>query len=220
MIVDRKEVLKKFKGIHKGQRAFVVGCAPSFDKINYNEMVKEITFAPNRIYNKFVPKYYFSYDTSDSQFYVNEGKDRIKYADACFIGNAKESLSNSYNWGVSGEQYENEFFLEGQYITIGEVMLGAALWMECNPIYLVGIDFSYKKYDRRIGIEKYIHVDHFKGYETIEAAIIPVPITAIIQNFIREKNKAEEKGIEIFNVSKGIGVLEFFRRKVYEDLFK
>ena len=60
-----REAIKRFQGIHNGERCFIVANGPSLLKTNLDLLANEITFGLNRIYlnfdkSSFRPTYYVS----------------------------------------------------------------------------------------------------------------------------------------------------------------
>lgn len=73
--------LKTLKGIHAGERCFIIGNGPSLCAADLDKLTEQYTFAANRIYNIFKetawrPKYYLSVD-----FDVQEELARYKNSD-------------------------------------------------------------------------------------------------------------------------------------------
>lgn len=160
--------LNAFKDIHAGQRCFVIGNGPSLNRIDMSRLKSEITFGSNRVYRGFDKwGFGFTYWSIEDQLvaediaeeWTREVIGAPRYASTAFV---PEDLMHHVHAHVKGygnpcipinfpriECYPNLYPFSndpGQIIwggTVTYLLLQLAALMGCDPIILLGIDFSY-----------------------------------------------------------------------------
>lgn len=154
--------LKSLRGIHKGSPAFVIGNGPSLkaDDLTLISQSKAISFAANKIFLLFEeipfrPSYYFVED--DLVFKQNYTKINE------LSGFPRLFPRLAHQWGprISGSFYFQQLYEDNNSVEFPSIgssplkgfvcgrtvvfsMLQFAFYMQCNPIYLIGVDFSFK----------------------------------------------------------------------------
>jgi len=179
----------ELKDIHYGEAAFCLGTAPHLNKLNLNLLKDFVTIGCNQLAD-FADKYYLDYICfqRDERFrQVKEKLDKTVHPKFIIPDNI---LSKNVNWQVSeklkGRIYpchirftspgHAEFFsfdLENCFYagdSVG-IEIQLAVWMGCNPIYVLGVDAefsdpeqpffddSYESLEDRERSEKYIFSD-------------------------------------------------------------
>lgn len=238
-----------FKNMHAGKRCFVIGNGPSLKNQDLSCLKDEITFAmsgfwKHPIVEKWQPTYYLFADSlffdgsepmklffrslnsriTKSTFFVpSDSRGKIESQGllplkmtffALFYKSLSESKINDIDFtkAIPSVQSVSQFAIE------------AAIYMGCNPIYLLGLDHDWlanrglenhfyegKTVDNHpladgdLGKLRYIDevqsiVDMWKGYE-------------VLLRVVRRKNN------DIFNATAG-GFLDVFKRINYESLFQ
>jgi hypothetical protein len=225
---ENYENMLKYKGIHKGERCFIIATGPSL-KIEDVEMLKdEITFGMNSgIYlmekADWQPSYYVS---QDKEVYEKLGED-IKKIDergiVKFIGDTatqtvekKDVLYtlNLYNhlYGtkrkISFSEDCYKYISDGWTVTYSAIQL--AVYMGFEEIYLLGCDSNYMgKKHAETCVKQGENEVLVKGQENFKV------VTDIAYSCAFEY--AKEKGIKIYNATRG-GMLEVFPRVELEDI--
>ena len=146
----------KFAGTHAGAPAFVIGNGPSLRDIPMKLLKNQVTFGSNRIYLGF-PEWGFEttyYAAQDSKFlsiYKLEIQDRVskevtKFFPSEYLGQFDGPQTHYLNMIWRDEFYPSfskdlTRIYEGW--TVSYMLLQIAYAMGCDPIYLVGMDYSY-----------------------------------------------------------------------------
>lgn len=157
-----KFALSKLKDKHKGQPCILIGGGPSINKMDLNSFSKYITIACNGFYLKhedisYTPTYYTVEDplpAEDNRQQINDimGSTRIipydlkKTIDApddtIYVNFRRSAInSKSTKFPLYSHDFLNESFWGG---TVMYFNIQFAEYLGCNPIYLVGVDLSYK----------------------------------------------------------------------------
>lgn len=122
--------IKDYINRHKGQPALVCGCGPSilqFDPCFY-ACWPGVTFGCNGIDALFDPEYYFNVEQLQNYFLDRDtGNGRVRF----FF---KEPIMSHLDTARTGRL--------SMYGSVGLVAFSAAFQMGCNPIYLIGVDFT------------------------------------------------------------------------------
>lgn len=227
MQVEDFTYLKKYRGIHHGERCFVIGNGPSLtvkdlDVICENE-IKSI--GCNKIYRifdktKWRPTYYA---LGDNLIWDDE-RDNLPNESKYFI-------RKNYNNQLSGlkldallyyAKFENYYpgyptfsddITKGVYggRSVTYDMLQIMAYMGFKEIYLLGVDFSWGEDGRDTHFCKdYLNNELVKDSMRYKEEIYHAYISA--------KNFADTYGIKIYNATRG-GHLEVFERVNFDELF-
>jgi hypothetical protein len=240
-IENKNRKLLNFKNIHKNKRCFVIGNGPSLNQIDMNKLQNEITIGANRIYLGFKKwklnlKYWTIEDelvAKDIAFEWNQLKDVIKFIpdDLIYL---VDNFDNVINFNFKREDFEEglprfsdewcELYWGG---TVTYLMLQLAAIIGCNPIYMIGVDFSYKKPEHitygKSEIEwishgddpNHFHPDYFgKGRKWHDPRL-----DRMEKAYISAKNFFDKKGIKVYNATPGTK-LKIFPLVDYNDLFE
>jgi hypothetical protein len=229
--------IKQFEGKHQGNRCFIVATGPSLN-LNDVEMLKnEICFSCNSIINIFEktdwrPAYYVVVDSNFYKNFKNDiiiKKNKLRYFFHPFQFNYNDS--NSYplrfwrNWCLwpyewrlihgkwrhprMGLNTYSDIVYEGSSVI--HVCMQLAFYMGFNEIYLLGTDCNYfgeQKHSKTVSYNMPVHTnnpeDMYKG---------------LIADYKYAKKIANEKGIKVYNATRG-GMLEVFERVNLEDVLK
>ncbi len=159
---DNKEKLLLLKDKHKDEPAVLFGGGPSINKMNFEDYKDMVTIACNGFYLKhddisYIPNYY----TVEDPLPANDNKKEIinlKNTTKVIPYDLKEVITpdentiyinfkRSYmrphneNFPFFSNHFENEAFWGG---TVMYMNIQLAKYLGCNPIYLIGVDLSYK----------------------------------------------------------------------------
>lgn len=143
--------IRRFHNIHEGQRAFVIGNGPSLLKTDPRRLMErnEITFAANNIFllEGFEPTYYAAIDRVLTQERAKEINTLpwtkfFPHLVSDWITNGIFLNANQREWP---EVFSTDIStcLEIDF-TVTFSMLQIAFYMGCNPVYLIGVDHTYK----------------------------------------------------------------------------
>lgn len=230
--------LRALKGIHKGERCFIIGNGPSLKASDLDRLCDEHTFAFNRIFyifdqTKWRPTFYM---TQDSKLIRNsiEGlsKTTTKYKfipiAAKWFDGYKE-LSTDYFFASNPCYGINEIpdfsiNIPHSIVVANTVVYSAiqlAVYMGFNNIYLLGVDHKFHISQNNKGeifIDKNAK-DYFCDQYNQDQNELFIPMLDQSTNaFWAAKRFADSHGINIYNATRG-GKLEVFERKDFDSLF-
>jgi O-antigen/teichoic acid export membrane protein len=230
--------LKKLKNSYENESCFIIGNGPSLNVNDLNLIKDEYSFATNRIFNLFDscewrPTFYCIQDSLlineisqklsttklgvKNNFYaLNSWKDYskiIKKDPTNFFFYLDTIIRNEY------PQFSSDIsnhIHEGRSITIS--VLQIAFYLGFKKIYLLGVDHtsSVKIINDKISYDSKI-IDYFDGINNHGITKRPYYESFTEKAFILAKKIAEDKGIEIVNVTRG-GKLEVFKRSSLETV--
>lgn len=238
--------LKKYKGIHSGERCFVIGNGPSLSSQDLELLNDEYCFAANRIYDIYSktswrPTYYGIQDLFVLQEISQEVEDEENGATTRFI------VANRPNYMCKQMKNDekNEFFYLGECLsenkairitdrfdktvghggTITYAMIQLAIYMGFKEIYLLGVDHNYQTFQSDDGsFDKEAHTaSHFAGaraYKNLKMSNVPLkkgPVYISTKAYQKAEDYSRQHGIRIYNATRG-GSLEVFERVNLEDV--
>ena len=230
--------LNYFRSIHKNERCFVIGNGPSLNSIDMTKLSDEITIGSNRIYLGFEKwklnlKYWVIEDelvAEDTAHEWNALDEPIMFIPED-LSHLLNKLDNVCLIKFLREKFEDEpKFFDGFNFywggTVSYLMLQISAFMGCNPIYMIGMDFNYKKpthvsYGRN-KTEWISHGDdpnHFDpNYFGNGRKWHDPNLKRMEKAFITAKRNLEKLGIKVFNATHK-SKLEVFDFIDYEKLF-
>jgi hypothetical protein len=222
------------RGKHEGRRCFIVGNGPSLriEDLQRIHELNDIGFAFNKIYlafdqTDFRPTYYIVEDVlmvdsvRDEVLKLQPFTKLFPYDYEPIFRNSSNSLY--YYWDIGlrlskkPEFHPNPFYIRsGGTVTFTALQL--AVFLGCNPIYLIGCDFSFSvpnqtiKHDNEVvisdGEKNHFHPDYRKQGEKWCAPKLDLQLEA----YQAARRYADQHSIQIFNATRG-GRLEVFERK-------
>ena len=233
------DALRKLKGIHDGERCFIIGNGPSLTPADLDLLEGEITMACNKIYALFDkttwrPTYYVSEDVCVInkeikkieelrclKKFINMLGETPKKLTDCIFFIEKSYVINLYNYKKSFIPKDISYgFNYGGTVTF--IMIQLALYMGFSEIYFLGQDFSMPYYCGKLG---FIHKtnetrSHFEGGSTFKGSR-KNSLTYYTNLYAFEHAKAycDEHNITIKNATRG-GKLEVFERVDFDELMK
>lgn len=236
----------KFKDLHKGQRAFAIVNGPSLKKQDLSLLKNEITFTVNGFWKhpvveKWQPTYH---SLIDPQFFNNEQStndfwhdlNRKIPASTLFLpllrgyeANKKFNFAtrnNVYYIASSGDpcpSVDLTKLVQG-FQSVSACILAQAIYMGCNPIYLLGYDHDYLAYR---GIDHHFYEggtikgnkNEFVPFSDISTYEYEMKsMLALWANYTSLKKVADKREINIYNATEG-GYLDVFKRVSYTSIF-
>jgi len=248
---ETKEILNRnliFKNKHKNQRAFVIVNGPSLANQNIELLKDDITFVvsgffKHKVIDTWQPTYYSILDKSffdnsnDSMIFFKQLNGKIResvFFIPLFRGYSSNSKNNllpkdkTFYIASSGNPDDNVDLTSvvQSFQSVSSFALAQAIYMGCNPIYLLGFDHDY--------LANQVPDKHFYQWATIpnkestyKTAIskmypyddIMATCHKLWQNYRQLNKAANKKGIKIYNATKG-GYLDVFERIEYESIHK
>lgn len=227
---DYPEKIRKFKGIHQGERCFIIGNGPSLTAQDLDLIKDEKSFSCNKIYyitdkTKWQPYYYAVNDRGfvrdDFDNIINKVKAKAKFVGIEFEKEfAKPYLDSDViilrektilekmkpKWHLDIDDY----ICSGHTVTF--IMVQIAIYMGFTEIYFLGQDCSYFATYENGGVGQ----NHFyKSNHVLAKADADYMFLA----FESIKEMAEEQNVKIYNATRG-GKLEMFHRVKLEDVVK
>jgi hypothetical protein len=234
-----REKLRRLKGAHVGRRCFIIGNGPSLVKTDVTKLYGEITIGSNGIFllkNKvgFYPTYYTIEDHLVAE-------DRASEA-ASFIGPIK-LFPYDLNYSlrcctdatffyfhrklVNGEPRFVPDLVTGAHFggTVTYLNLQLAVFLGCDPIYLIGVDHSYNtnfaiNKDGSVWTSNEDDQNHFdksyfgKGYRWHDPQV-----ERMEASYRAARAYAARSGITIANATAG-GMLEVFPRVQFDHIVR
>lgn len=230
--------MKSFKGIHKGERCFVVGTGLSLRKTNLDLLVDEYTFGMHRIGMRFDktiwrPYYYFCVTTRTRQSeYRRDVVCAIEQAEHSFIAERTRDYLEDDVWdakgtwikaryiGIALDHYNPKCYftdIDNCEISVyGMSTFGCiqiADYMGFNPIYLVGMDLGYQAHGACGADRSHFHEDYERGFANPQFGMTD-------EEHLKAYRAVQESAphLEIINCTVG-GKLELFPRMTLEEVF-
>lgn len=230
----------KINGSLANQRAFIIGTGPSLKLNNLQFLEDEITFAVNGFWTHPINRQYAPsfYCLLDSLFFGDEPEAKSLL---CNIKDAVRGTRFILPASLASRHFAvSDLVLDPIFVSFsGEIeklnsipnlaydipiihnvvqfALAAAMYMKCNPIYLIGCDHNFVATSGLL--------NHFHGGNSVD---IPLSTPKMEETFDkagkvwrgyrRLRCIAERNGIEIYNATYG-GELDVFDRKNFDDLF-
>ena len=239
----------KFQKLHKGQRAFIIANGPSIANQELSHLKSEITFGSSGFYkheivNVWQPTYYSIIDPlffNDPKIFIpffRELNSKVSQSTFFLTLTRGYSANMKYNLLPTNKTFYSSSYgssntrqLDITNVTFGfqnvsAFSLGLAVYMECNPIYLIGFDHDYLV---ERGISRHFYQGCILGGELKEIHENK-PISEIYsyyetmkfmqkfwENYMALDKIAKLKGIKIFNATDG-GYLDVFERINYNEI--
>ncbi len=214
-----------------GQPAFVIGNGPSLCIADLEKLKDYLTFGANKIYlafaeSSFRPSYYFVEDNlvlQQNWQQINALRDVPKFHPKKGLEWAPR-INSSYYYDFYWEDPKSPSFPSfgtnpvcGFYwgSTVIYSMIQFAFYMGCNPIILIGVDFSFdlpKTPAKGIelkseGEKNHFHPDYRKPGEKWNIPNLDIQL----KTFQKVAAWASMNGVQVFNATRG-GKLEVFDR--------
>jgi uncharacterized Rossmann fold enzyme len=224
----RNPELERFKGIHKGQRCFIVANGPSLKMEDLQTLYDyhEISFGMNGIFQAFEstdwrPDYYVAADPLTPDLYTKEIE--ALETKAVFLSDLMDynriKSEKKYKWHVICEgrgnqmpSFSSDFSIGGYmgYTVVYDGCLQLAAYMGFKEIYLIGADnCNYGKEHAGHYVADYDH-ENFKSWVHVDKTTLA---------YQSAKAYADAHGIKIYNATRG-GKLEVFERVDFDSLFE
>jgi len=248
---ETKEILNRnliFKNKHKNQRAFVIVNGPSLANQNIELLKDDITFVvsgffKHKVIDTWQPTYYSILDKSffdnsnDSMIFFKQLNGKIResvFFIPLFRGYSSNSKNNllpkdkTFYIASSGNPDDNVDLTSvvQSFQSVSSFALAQAIYMGCNPIYLLGFDHDYLANQ---GPDKHFYQgatipNKESTYKTAISKMYPyddimATCHKLWQNYRQLNKAANKKGIKIYNATKG-GYLDVFERIEYESIHK
>lgn len=246
LCASQKAVLRRneiFKDKHKNIRAFVIVNGPSLREQNISNLEKELTFVVSgfwrhEIVKKWQPTYYslldsnlFKADESTLMFYK---KLRERIIDSTFFVPLFRGFDAVKKYNLLPEEKVYYVAAAGNHDSCNDLTkvvqsfagvssfaLSQAIYMGCNPIYLMGFDHDHLA---NRGIDRHFYdggtITEDPGAPLSDRVAYDEEMKANLRlwkNYRSLKMVADKKGIQIFNATKG-GYLDVFPRVNYETI--
>lgn len=234
---ENKEVLAKlkpFKGIHSGERCFIIGTGPSLTIKDLEALKGEITFASNRIYEVFDktdwrPTYYVNQDHNLIRNFVERIKTvnakniflPVDYKDSFTQENARFFVLKHKEFYPKKAPFScdiSKFLAQGFTVTYGAIQI--AKYMGFKEIYLLGIDHNYNVFRDAKGniVREEKTKSNYSSAMTEYISNNDLPrIEETTIAYETAEKISRKKGFRIFNATRG-GKLVAFERRILEDI--
>lgn len=222
--------LKNFKGIHQGDRCFVVATGPSLTVEDINKLYKnkEYAIGMNKLYLMFEnsgwrPDYWVGTDPRLLEQYMDDiirMDVKNKFVSFDYFRDQTDQFPDLYflhecmDFQVKtlpkfSEDIANVIYDCG---TVTYECIQLAAYMGFKEIYLLGVDFSFSENysdPKNHFTDKYYDTRSKTGYFLRDEQLMA---------YQSAKKYAEEHGIKIYNATRG-GKLEVFERVDFDSLF-
>jgi len=234
------QAMLALEGRHKGRRCFIIGNGPSLKIQDLQKLFIQgaDSFAFNKIYlafseTDFRPTYYLIED----RLVMQNIKEKV-YSLEPFV----KFFPYDYRYLFPHLPNTYFFYMENRFrgskkpicfsphpfsICLGETVTYSALQLAVffgyNPIYLIGVDFSFTiekgNKDQNMILQKRGQINHFHPDYRPEGENWYAPdLTYQLHAYMAAKAYAKKNGIEIYNATRG-GKLEVFERRDLDEIF-
>lgn len=222
-IAKRNQMLALCKNKYEGQRCFIIGNGPSLKIEDLEALKDEVTFASHGIYyiydnTDWRPTFYCAQDAklineryceikekckeSINVFGIVKNRNYVKFSeDSIIINLIDEDFVDGY------PKFSDDLTFgayEGLTVTYFNIQL--AIYMGFKEIYLLGVDHFYSGGRN----------DHFSEQDV--CTNVPQTEKSTF-SYIKAKDFANEKGVKIYNATRG-GHLEVFERVDFDDVLR
>lgn len=235
------EQIKRYKGIHKGQRCFIVGTGPSLN-VNDLDMIKnEISFTVNTGYKAYAKtdwraNYYVTMDDSQkaADFLIEAISGNHKYegvfcdalSKACIdekvVTKLPTSAANVFLFNTVWNRMWPKLFPIAQFsndiskkIYCGKTVVYAciqiAAYMGFSEIYLLGVDCDYDKKVTHSELASYSISEQDKKRAINSGVLMRSQFNVLAKNI-------SQYNVKVYNATRG-GALEAFPRVRLEEVF-
>lgn len=239
---------KKFNNFHKDKRAFVIVNGPSLIKQDMSLIKDDIKYVVTGFFkheiisDEWQPNYYsfldenmFEQTAVQSKFYedLNQKIKNAQFFVPIFRGfDANKNMGflpsdRTHYYAAVGEKIDSVDLTKpvGSIQGVGALSLLQAVFMGCNPIYLLGFDHDYlanRSFDHHFykggtmenhELDKVTLGSRLPYDEEMRANL------GLWKNYREIKKIADRKGINIINATSG-GFLDVFPRENFEEIFK
>lgn len=222
--------LAKFRNVHEGRRAFILGNGPSLAKTDLSRIKDEITFGMNRVYLAF-PDWGFEsryFLTVNDLVIEQAGRDIEQLKMPKFLSwRSQASVKDSANTHFLHSTYAGPKFTQDirgrvwEGATVTYVALQLAYYMGCDPVILIGVDhqFSTKGAPNTTVESQGEDPDHFDARYFGRGFRWQLPDLEMSEIAYKMAREAFEKdGRQILDATIG-GKLEIFPKVEYDSLF-
>lgn len=236
---------RRFRGVHRGERCFIIGNGPSLNAVDLRRFKQERTFGFNGIYLKhdemgFEPTYYIVED----RLYMEQHAEKINqidYAIRFFPERHMDLVPNPgentyflrFDWHPyrpTSLRYREASFSTDvtRFVGIGQSVtfagLQIAFYMGFNPVYLVGMDHSKvvpptgEKVGSRVRTEGE-DSNHFHPRYSAGTDWYYPDWKVVNRAFSCAREAFDRDGRTVYNATAG-GKLELFERVDFDSLFR
>jgi hypothetical protein len=229
-------MLAELQGIHKGQRAFIIGNGPSLNRMDLRLLKNEVSIGSNGIFLAFekmgfVPTYYTIEDPLVAADRAGEaanisGAQRVYPHDLAGVLGRQSAIYVPFRRSYLGFPKFGEDLRRAAYWggTVTAFNLQLAFHLGCDPVYLIGCDHNYVvKADVQKDGSRFTSMsddpNHFdpsyfgKGYRWHDPNV-----DRMEQSYVVCRRHYESEDRQVFNATVG-GRLEVFPRVQFEELF-
>ena len=221
--------IKKYRGMHKGQRCFIVATGPSLTLADLELLKGEVTFGMNSVTRLFPqtgwrPTYYGIQDANVYEKMEQSICEAYENADNVFVSDVIAEKfgipENFHQFPYDAVYHDNQLEIERYFAEFSDdcyaivydgysitySLIQIAVYMGFQEIYLLGADCSYKR-----GAKNHV-VDSGNDDKNEEKNYEKMTV-----GYQKAKEYADAKGIKIVNCTRG-GMLEVFPRETLEQV--
>lgn len=213
--------LKKFKGIHRGERCFIIATGPSLTEDDFKKLKNEYTIGVNALCFWFIEKKmetdYFVISDDDVYARVESVLQMITQSEIFISERVMKTHQIDKNFNIFPVDIWNRFIqndnkkklsndisicsYDEETVVIHAIQL--ALYLGFKEIYLLGTDCNYNQ-TKQYAINHGKKVDKFLGNK-------------MIKSYSVVKNYEKIFGFKVYNATRG-GMLDIFPRVNLDDL--
>ena len=225
--------MKKFRDIHKGQTALIMGNGPSLDTVPRTLLERFISFGANSItlaytHSDECPKnlkgFVANYLVAINPLVIEQNKvDILNYPALAFFLRAGSGLSGDRIYPLISTPPQFSYTPEqGIYegFTVTYVSLQLAFFMGFSTVYLVGVDHNYsyqgepnEENDKVEPDLNHFHPDYFKGQKWNNPDLVNST-----KAYAMAENAYRKAGREIINLPPNTA-LDVFEKGEYADVY-
>lgn len=196
--------IKKYKGVHKGKRLFILASGPSLNDLDLSLLKRRITMGLNRSVLTYPETYYHC--VMDQRLFELYG-DLLHQTRQLFTVEGRPFGIKLKNLGADGWSWDLDKGIHTGY-TIAFVALQIAVYMEFSEVFYLGLDLKHKAGHT-----------HFFGRDEVTAGHEDTEFPKMNKMLSYAAKLLEERDIKVYNCSTDTS-LTCFPHMPFEEAIK
>ncbi len=217
-----------WKDYYAGQRCFILGNGPSLASMNLTHLKNEVTFGTNSIALLFPPRHMVlcAKTILVSKHWQDIARLGVDMADHSFVSKRMTALGLSPESvtiipvSSKGEWFSDDPIVKPfcKIFSSGTVMQQLAVYLGCNPIYMIGFDGGYVAQEEGEGDPNHFTPGYWgDDFRTITRNWANEINKSSMRGHVFAKEYCDTHGIEIYNATPA-GNVDTYERVNYDEI--